>query len=373
MPRKNSAPTHFLDSRDKYLSFVHATNEKINIAFYLAKFITRLNPKRPFYVLDAGTGEGTVISTFLTALHKQMRNIPIVVTAKEISIDDICILLSYLPDRFAEHPALVFHITNLSYAEIAAPDKTKFVHITRELRGDTSHDFGTQLMTMQPFVEKHWAIDTKDGNLVPRQKTVLTIYRKNQKVMLANALSQNKQPPTSFDFIVASQPFRLRRPPAEIAALVIMPLLNMLRENGRAILVYSSGRDFTRPLLKLLHPKISPYIYVAPAKLLRALKSIPTFAARRFSVTTDSLRYNFINMYVGRREFSMGNIFSLWKAVTYVGQISAEEEKTAPFNRQRETILRQALLRTKNMTFVNNVIHFVRPRRTTSPTPRAKK
>lgn len=371
MPPKNSATTHFLDSRDKYLSFVHATNEKVKIAFYLAKFITHLNPTRPFYVLDAGAGEGTVVSTFLAALHKQMRNIPIVVTGKEISIDDVDILLSYLPDRFAEHPALVFHITNMLYREIAEPENAEFVHITRELTGDTSHDFGIQLMTMQAFVKENWALDIKDGKLTPRRKIVLTLYRKDQKVMLANALPENHLPPSRFDFIIASQSFRLRRLPSEVAKHVVMPLLNMMRPGARTVLIYSSGRDFTRPLLKLLQPKLSPYYHAPPQKLLRALAAIPDFISQKFTTEIDSLRYDFINMYIGRREFSMGNIFSLWKTVTYVGQINEAEEKVAPLNQQREKILRETIPRMKNTTFVNNVIHFVRP--PAKSTRRAKK
>jgi len=79
----------FFDNRDKYLSFVHTTDEKIKTAFYLSAQLDGVAPDRPYLVFDAGTGEGTVIATFLTALHQKMPNVPIVVTGKEISIDDL--------------------------------------------------------------------------------------------------------------------------------------------------------------------------------------------------------------------------------------------------------------------------------------------
>ena len=61
----------FFDSRDKYLSFVNSTNEKSKIAFYLFERIEKIITQSPiFNVLDAGTGEGTIISTFLSGLHK---------------------------------------------------------------------------------------------------------------------------------------------------------------------------------------------------------------------------------------------------------------------------------------------------------------
>lgn len=349
---------NFLDNRDKYLSFVRATDEKVKTAFYLARRIGAPSPHRPFYVLDAGAGEGTIIATFLTALHKKIPRTPVVVVAKEISIDDICILLSYLPDRFAEHPSLVFHITNLDYREMANP-AAGFRRFRRELRGEMSHDFGLQLMNMSAFVKKHFALADDSGAPRPRQKIALTIYRKDRKESLA-ALVSAPAPPSCFDFIVASHPFRLRRPPSEIAAAVVAPLLRMLRGGGRMVLTYASGRDFSRPLLRLLYPQISPYA-AAPPKLLRALRKIPECAAMAASARVSAMRYGFINLYLGRREFSLGNIYSLWNAVVYVGQISESEEKTAAA-RGLPRLLREKLARVRDKSFVNHIIHFTKPR-----------
>ena len=47
-----------------------------------------------------------------------MPNKPIFVVGKEISIDDINVLLSFLGDRFAEHKTLIFNITNCSYKDL---------------------------------------------------------------------------------------------------------------------------------------------------------------------------------------------------------------------------------------------------------------
>ncbi|MGI9298066.1 MAG: hypothetical protein ACR2QC_09225 [Gammaproteobacteria bacterium] len=351
---------NFLDSRDKYLSFVRATDEKVKTAFYLARRVGAPSPRRPFYVLDAGAGEGTIISTFLTALHKKIPRTPIVVVAKEISIDDICILLGYLPDRFAEHPSLVFHITNLDYREMANP-AAGFRRFRRELRGEMSHDFGLQLMNMSAFVKKHFALAAdSSGAPRPRQKIALTIYRKDRKDALA-ALVSAPAPPSQFDFIVASHPFRLRRPPSAVAAAVVAPLLRMLRGGGRMVLTYASGRDFSRPLLRLLYPQIAPYASAAPSKLLRALRAIPECAATAASARVSAMRYGFINLYLGRREFSLGNIYSLWNAVVYVGQIGEGEQKTAAA-RGLPRLLREKLARVRDKSFVNHIIHFTKTR-----------
>ena len=70
----------FFDSRDKYLSFVNSTNEKSSIAFKLSSYLkkTRINSDA-FRIFDAGTGEGTIISTLLSAAHEQFPEDPIYV------------------------------------------------------------------------------------------------------------------------------------------------------------------------------------------------------------------------------------------------------------------------------------------------------
>ena len=344
---------NFFDSRDKYLSFVHTTDEKIKTAFYLANHIGEPPPRRPFFVLDAGAGEGTVISTFLTALHKQIPRAPIVVVGKEISIDDICILLGYLPDRFAEHKSLVFHIVNLTYDEMDSPGK--FLHMHKVLEGDTSRDFGLQLMNMSAFVKKHWALQTDDGGVLrPQQKIALSIYRQDQQLALAKLLSL----PRRFDFIIASQPFRLRRALDKTAALIIAPLLRMLKSDGRMILIYSSGRDFSRALLRFLYPQVAPYQNSSPRRLLRAIGKIPECATKAAAARVSSFRYGFINMYLGRKHFSLGSVFSLWKAVTYVGQISESEQRAVKFDEAMADAIRRKMARVRDKNFVNHVIHF---------------
>ena len=212
--------SEFSDSRDKYLSFVHTTDEKVRIAFYLARQLRGIRPPaaRPFYLLDAGTGEGTVLATFLTALHDKMPQTPIVVTGKEISLDDICILLGYLPDRFAEHKQLVVHLTNMTYAELAQTPAAEVVRVRKGLSGGNSHAFGLQLMNMADFVKRHWALDVRGGKLRPKQKVILTLYRRDQHAALRPHLAAAPLAPEGYDFIIAAQPFRLRRPPAQVAA-----------------------------------------------------------------------------------------------------------------------------------------------------------
>src|SRR5205823_1669178 len=77
-----------------------------------------LQPTPPAVRLfDAGMGDGTVIARLMRSAHRQFPTVPMCVVAKEISLEDVRLGLEKLPDRLFEHPATVFVVTNLKYAE----------------------------------------------------------------------------------------------------------------------------------------------------------------------------------------------------------------------------------------------------------------
>ena len=234
----------FFDSRDKYLSFVNSTNEKSRIAFQLAKYLKNSKiTKDAFRIFDAGTGDGSVICTLLSAVHDKFPEDPIIVVGKEISIDDINSLLNYLGYRFFEHKNLVFCITNASYREINDNRFTDCKLIKKELVGNSSFSFNQQLMNMGEVIRKNWDIkeDTSSTILRPRQKTLMVIYRRDQKIALKHLIpSKLESIPKFYDYIIASQAFRLRSPYDRTLKLVLIPLLKMLDVKGQLFFIYSS-------------------------------------------------------------------------------------------------------------------------------------
>ncbi len=113
-----SPPFRFYDNRQKYLAFVTTCNEKAAIARRAAHEVTLLRPTPPAVRLfDAGMGDGTVVGRVMRSTHRQFPTVPMFVVAKEISLEDVRLGLEKLPDRFFEHPATVFVVTNLNYAE----------------------------------------------------------------------------------------------------------------------------------------------------------------------------------------------------------------------------------------------------------------
>ena len=108
----------FFDNRQKYLLFVTTTNEKNKIADALKPIVQKLKPKYPaLKIFDAGMGDGSLIMSIMRQCHQRMPNIPLLVTTKEISLEDVRLGLEKLPDRFVEHKNTVFIISNLNYIE----------------------------------------------------------------------------------------------------------------------------------------------------------------------------------------------------------------------------------------------------------------
>ena len=180
----------FYDNRQKYLLFVTTTNEKNQIADFIRPHINKIKPTKPgIKIFDAGMGDGSLLMNVMRQCHEAKPNIPLFVSTKEISIEDVRLGLEKLPDRFIEHKNTVFVISNLHYAEAANlksnnPAKQKKInwHVVK-LKGDTSLDFAEQLRSQNSFLEKKWNIEInkKNGNPTYKEPSVMIIYREDQE------------------------------------------------------------------------------------------------------------------------------------------------------------------------------------------------
>ena len=88
------------------------------IAERVALELASIHPRPPAVrVFDAGVGDGTVLARVMRSMHGRFPHMPFYIAGKEISLEDIKLVLQKLPDRLYEHPATVFVLTNMAYAE----------------------------------------------------------------------------------------------------------------------------------------------------------------------------------------------------------------------------------------------------------------
>ena len=100
-------------------------------------------------------GDGSLLMSVMRQCHQKMPNIPLLVSTKEISMEDVRLGLEKLPDRFAEHKNTVFVISNLNYVESTSlksrniKKQKKMNWKVVKLKGNSSLDFSNQLRKLK--------------------------------------------------------------------------------------------------------------------------------------------------------------------------------------------------------------------------------
>ena len=153
----------FFDNRQKYLLFVSTCSEKTEVGNRISLELGNLQPTPPaLRIFDAGVGDGTVLSRVMRAVHARFPTMPLYVVAKEISYEDVRLMLEKMADRLFEHPATVLVVTNLYYAEApwltprSATAAQGLIWKDVTLSGNTAHGFAEQIGELEGFLAENW-------------------------------------------------------------------------------------------------------------------------------------------------------------------------------------------------------------------------
>jgi len=331
-------PFRFYDNRQKYLAFVNTCNEKSVVAQRAASELKHIRPTPPaLRVFDAGMGDATVLARIMRHAHAQFPTVPLMVVAKEISLEDVRLGLEKMPDRFMEHPATVLAITNLNYSEaprlmprdIQAAAALNWQEV--RLKGHTSDTYAEQIEELAATLAFGWQTkpSLKSGNPVYVRPSVLVVYREDYKFLLDRVIPKPGQTFESYDLIVASQPWRARMTAKFKAEKVLAPLSRSLAPSGRLIAIQSHGQDPALEIIQKLWPEENPF-QVDRRQLLAALKSELGRDAGDFSLSVPSddksiFRYEMHTLpnEIGDR-IGTSTLFAAWNAAIYVNQIEEE-------------------------------------------------
>jgi hypothetical protein len=183
----------FFDNRQKYLLFVSTCSEKTEVGNRISLELGNLQPAPPaLRIFDAGVGDGTVLSRVMRAVHARFPTMPLYVVAKEISYEDVRLMLEKMADRLFEHPATVLVVTNLYYAEapwltprsVTSAQGLIWKDVT--LTGNTAHGFAEQIGELEGFLAENWraGISPVTGNPVYQRPVILTLRREDHSFLL---------------------------------------------------------------------------------------------------------------------------------------------------------------------------------------------
>ena len=340
-----SIPFRFYDNRQKYLAFITTCNEKSAIARRAAHEMTLLRPTPPaLRIFDAGMGDGTVLTRVMRSTHRLFPTVPLFVVAKEISLEDVRLGLEKLPDRLFEHPATVFVVTNLNYAEaprlmprdahVAAALNWQEVRLT----GSTAHEYAEQIEDLAPALANGWQTtpSPKTGNPQVVRPSVLVIYREDHKFLLDTVIPKPGSIFEHYDLVIASQPWRARMGAEFKVKKVLAPLARSLAPGGRLLAIQSYGHDPGLEIIQQLWPQEHTF-RVDRHELLATLRRELGRDARDFSllVPPDDKAVFRYEMHTLPSEISdrigTSTLFAAWNAAIYVNQIEDERlEEVVP-------------------------------------------
>ena len=357
----------FFDNRQKYLLFVTTTNEKNKIADNLKPIIQSTKPKYPALKLfDAGMGDGSLLMSVMRQCHQKMPNIPLLVSTKEISMEDVRLGLEKLPDRFVEHKNTVFVISNLNYVEstnLKSNNRFKQKKMNWKvvkLTGNSSLDFSTQLRRLnQDFLAKKWQVERnpKTGNPTYKEPSVIVIYRKDQEFILKDVIPKRNNGKNYYDIIIASQPYRSRVTAEKKVKFVIEPMIKSLEKNGKLIVVHACGGDPATKIIKQVWPKENPFpsLYPSIVKYIKSnldkdiLKEIKFHKSKKFKYMLRALPDEISG------GIATSVIFSAWNAAVYVNQMTDEQIFKAEKSGNYQKIVQRIVNKNKGLYFNNEL------------------
>lgn len=338
---KARRPFRFYENRQKYLHFVHTCNEKWAISQRAGRELKLLQPRFPaLRMFDAGMGDGTVLTFVLQNLHRLFPNVPLFINAKEMSLEDVRLGLSKLPDRFVEHPATVFVISNMAYAEAPWLDP----HSSSEplnwheiaLDGNCAHEYGEQIESLHTILDEGWQTrpSPKTGNPLYAKPSVLVLYRADQKFMMEGLIPQKGRINADYDFVLAAQPWQARVSAEFKVKRILAPLTRSLSPGGRLLGVQSYGDDPGLEIVRSIWPDENPFT-INRHVLLNVLKEELGPEARdfHFNAMSDARSIFRYDMHTLPSEIGhhigSSTLFAAWNAAIYVNQIEDDQLEDA--------------------------------------------
>ncbi len=332
----------FFDTRAAYMMFITTTTEKAEVASRIAREARLVAPgPDAIRLFDAGLGDATVLVEVMRSLHALHPHVPWLVVGKEISLEDVRIALDRLPDRFHEHPEMVFVVTNMTYGEATnlrpGPGKGEVSWRRTALEGATTVGFAQQIRSLHDTLAEDWQVATspKTGNPVYVRPSVHVIYRKDREFILRRVLPDPSTYRAAFDLVIASQPYRARTPAEHKVRTVIAPLARALAPGGRLLGIHAYGHDPGMEIIRTLWPDEDPFRTDRRALLAEAARQLSSPADQdlvmeEWDDSESVFRYEMRAMPVEAKEhIGTSAILAAWNAAAYVAQIDEERMEEA--------------------------------------------
>jgi hypothetical protein len=376
----DAEPFRFFDNREKYLLFVTTTSEKSVVASRIGNELDLLEPEPPaLRMFDAGTGNGVVLARVLSDLHDRMPSVPFVVVGKEISMEDMRLTLSTLPDRFAEHPETVVVLTNMFYAEAPAlyprapENRERIAWWDIGLDGTTSHEIQQQISGLESVLAEGWQTVTSPatGNPIYATPSVMVLYRSDRAFALHDVIPRDVGAPQPFgyDLVIAAQPYRSRTPAGPKVGTVLAPLAKSLNPKGRLVVVQSTGHDPGMEIVRRIWPGDEPFATPRHLLIKELDRQLNGDGPARFTFENHDDAQSLFSYHLHAMPSEISNRLSTstalaaWNAAIYVAQVDDESVSDAMRHTDYLTVTNDVVLKHGGLWFQDESFVVVRRER----------
>ncbi|MEX0698266.1 MAG: hypothetical protein WD651_06330 [Acidimicrobiia bacterium] len=318
----------FFDTRAAYTMFVNATDEKSVVADRVGAELANIDVSHPgLRVFDAGMGDGALLAHLMRRMHQRFPFIPWLIVAKEISIEDVRQALARLPDRFLEHPEMVFIVTNLPFRDAPALADPGLAWRQVALKGSTTREFTDQIENLYPQLAIDWEVRTSEvtGNPLNVRPAALVLYRQDRGFLVDPLIPRPGRTELRYDLVVASQAYRARTPVQRKVKSVLVPLARSLAPGGRLVGVQARGDDPGLEIIRRVWPDEDPFPHRRTAILAEARRQLagePGLVYPDLSDEESVFRFRLHTMpSVEAEHIGTSSVVAAWNAATYVAQI----------------------------------------------------
>ena len=202
--------------------------------------------------------------------------------------------LERLADRFAEHPQLVCVITNLTYREAPSlePRNPELIPELQwwdvPLNGTSGHELSKEIEKLDPILQQGWQTvsSPNTGNPLYAKPSVLVLYREDHRFALDDVIPTKTRYTHGYDLILAAQPYRSRGPAEFKVDKILAPLAENLRDEGRMIVIQSTGHDPGMEIIRSLWPDEQPFA-TPRHTLVKRLDHLLNLEGQRFRFEGD--------------------------------------------------------------------------------------
>ena len=350
----------FFDTRAAYILFANATTEKAVVGERVGREVDHLHPRPPgLRVFDAGMGDASVLTQVLRKMHTVFPHIPWTVVGKEISIEDVRQALVKLPDRFYEHPEMVFVVTNMTFREatrLCPDDVSRLRWRDIALRGSTAHEFATQIQDLLESLADDWEVTTspRTGNPVYVNPAVVVMYRADHEFILRSLIPSPEGPRPAYDLVIAAQPYRAAAPLESKVRNVIAPLAESLRTGGRLIGIHSTGRDPGMEIIRQVWPDEDPFRHGGKDIVDELRRQVDDPELEVVPQSDDEAAFRFEMHYLPSEDaehIGTSSLLATWNAATYVAQIDERRLSEAMHSFAWEDAVRRVMEREPRIWF----------------------